>query len=162
MAIGVFIGKEINTKKITDFDNPVEEKSVLEYIAIQPLTIIYSDEECGEWGGNIETIKIEREDFGKPLNAFYTYKEMDCSAPYDKSQLNIKKTRKVELTEVGEKLALEAILELVEIKLSRENIPSHSGIWNSVIIGDSTLIIDDFPSEFIESFGKLRNEILKN
>lgn len=162
LSIGIFIGKEINAKSNTDSDSSFEKKSVLEYIEFQPLIIKYSDTKCGEWGGNVEKIKIERKDYGKPLNALYTYEKIDCSDPYnEKSQPNITKRKKVILNKVDEKLVLESILELVEIKLGRENIPSHSGIWNSVIIGDSTLIIEDFPSEFIENFGRLRNEILK-
>ncbi|MCB9043118.1 MAG: hypothetical protein R2798_03860 [Chitinophagales bacterium] len=162
LIIGIFIGKGTNPNLKTGFENSVKRKNTLKYIESQPLIITYSDAECGEWGGNIEIIKVEKDGFKESLNAVYTYEKIDCSAPYsERSKLNITKSKKVKLSEEGENLVLAIILELIEIKLDRENIPSHSGVLNSVIIGDSTLIINDFPSEFIRSFGKLRNEILK-
>ena len=73
---------------------------------------------------------------------------------------NITKIKKRQLNQSEEELVVEIIVELVKTKLSRENVPAHSGIWNSVIVGDSSLIIEDFPSNYIVNFGKLRDAII--
>jgi hypothetical protein len=164
LIIGFLIGINFERNQIKKYSEIDKEESLspLEYILFQPLTIVYSDEECGEWGGNTEAIKISREDFKSQLIALYTYEKIDCSDPYnERKEPTIIIRKQISLNNSQESLVVEVIKELLTTKLRRENIPTHSGIWNSVTIGDSSLIINDFPSEKLVNFVRLKDEIIK-
>ena len=131
LIIGLMIGRNMDKNLKDQTSNSERDYSVLKYIEFQPIWISYSDDECGEWGGNMEIIKIERENYKEPLNALYTYQKIDCNDPYnERSKPNITKRKKRELNQIEEELVVEIIVELAKTKLSRENVPAHSGIWN--------------------------------
>lgn len=158
LIIGYFMGIAFH-KILIDKDvqiNQIKGNS-LNYLLNQSLIFEYIDDECGEWGGNTETIEISRINYG-PLIANYTYNKIDCEDPF-KEKISTKQITRT-LNNEGESLMINLINELIERKLNSEFIPAHSGIWNSISISDSTLIIIDYPSENLANFDSLKNVIL--
>ena len=115
------------------------------------LTIINNN--CGEWGGDKESVIIYRSDFDGPLFANYTQIIKDCKTGKQAQDKSSKSG--IKLTEENQQLIVECINELCENKLSRENKPSHSGLFCQVLLTDSSVIVSDFPSVNWKRFKQL-------
>lgn len=136
-----------------------EKKTVLLHINhVNKLELLTVDDKCGEWGGNEKQIIFYRDNFNSPLLADYTEKTKTCG---DGSEPNVTKSvKRIKVSEKESKLIIKTINELSESKLSREDVPSHSGIFNRIMLSDSSIVIQDFPSVELKKFNELTKEIL--
>lgn len=124
---------------------------------VNKLELISVDDKCGEWGGNEKEITIYRDDFKGPLLADYSERTKNCN---NGSEPKVTKSiRRIKITEEESKLILESINELCESKMAKEDYPSHSGIFNRIMLSDSSMIITDFPSIELKKFGELVGKI---
>ncbi len=83
----------------------------------------------------------------------------DIIGHYSREDVDIFKT--IQATDEERKLIEQAITELLKRKLSNNDSFGHSGIQNSVVFSDSTLIIKDYPSIRWSSFEKLVHQVTK-
>lgn len=120
---------------------------------VNQLEILSIDDKCGEWGGNKKIITLYREDLKGQLLADYIEKTKNCEN--EKEPEITKSIKKIKITQEESKLILKSINELIENKLNREVYISHSGIYNQIMLRDSTLIISDFPSVELKSINDL-------
>ncbi|WP_318640567.1 hypothetical protein [Flavobacterium ardleyense] len=131
---------------------------LLQYINhVNTLEILTVDDQCGEWGGNEKSIIIYRDSFKGELLADYVEKTKNCKSE-KKSEIT-KSKKRIKLTETETELILESVNELCEKKLNREDFPSHSGIFNRIMLKDSSMIVSDFPSVKLKSLSKLITEL---
>ena len=121
-----------------------------------------TDTKCGEWGGDITTIRVYKKDCKGEFYIDYTKTIMNCEdiiGHYSHEDVDIFKT--IQATDEERKLIEQAITELLKRKLSNNDFFGHSGIQNSVVFSDSTLIIKDYPSIRWSSFEKLVHQVTK-
>lgn len=137
----------------------------------QELKLIQTDDRYGEFGGNTFIFLLYRESDSDAL--FADYKELEGSKEpppppnpdsiikpwYNYKPIVEKKSLKLSTAE--KKLVENSILELTVSKLANKDELSHSGISNSVINRDSSLVIIDYPSIEWSNFRKLRQSILE-
>jgi len=155
--------KELNSK--TD----AEQKTTLEYInRWNQIELAHTDAKYGEWGGDSDVITIYSD--GKTLYANYSRYLGSTSPPmppkeneevkkwFEYKELDYK-IDSIELDNRGIHLVENAILELVKQKIDNQTFISHSGIRNSVIARDSSLIIEDYPSGKWTTFQKLKDKL---
>ncbi len=149
----LFFGCETKNKKVDATFNQVNKSNPFEnnlFGAIdtyQEINLYQTNNKCGEWGGDIETIRVYKTQYEQRLLVDYTEKTIDCKDPYsEKSEPIIRSRNGIEITQMEKKLIQDCITELINYKLSTKQIISHSGIGNMVITKDSTLIIKDWPS----------------
>lgn len=123
----------------------------------------HSDDKCGEWGGDSETIFVYQKDCKGEFYIKYKKRIMDCKEDpiihYQRKDFDKEKT--VLLTKEDRILIELCIKELTEMKLSNPNVIAHSGIENRVTFSDSTLVIKDYPSKKWLAFNRLKEHILK-
>ena len=116
---------------------------------VNKLEILTVDDKCGEWGGNEKMLTIYRDDFKGQLLADYIEKTKNCDNRND-SQIT-ESIKRIKLTQDQSELIIQSINELCEKKLNREDYPSHSGIYNRIMLRDSSIMISDFPSVELKS-----------
>ncbi len=116
-----------NSEKVADFENIVGAGYL-------KLTADY--DECGEWGGHHEEIKIIRKE--KKLFAEITKDSVDCK--HWESRKVVEKKR-IELNEIHRKAISDYLHELLNKSLE-EQIPYHAGQWYSAGTIDSTLVLN--------------------
>lgn len=126
---------------------------------VKKLEFLTIDDKCGEWGGNEKQIVFYRDSFKSPLLADYIEKSKNCGNGNE--QKVTKSIKRIKVSEEESKLVVEIINELCENKLSKEDFPEHSGIFNRIMLSDSSMIIQDFPSVELKKFNKLTKEIQK-
>ena len=126
---------------------------------VNKLEILTVDDKCGEWGGNEKILTIYRDDLEGQLLADYIEKNKVCGNGND-PQIT-KSIKRIKLTQEQNELILKSINELCEKKLNREDYPSHSGIFNRIMLSDSSIIISDFPSIELESMNNLITKLPK-
>ncbi len=126
---------------------------------VNTLKLIYQNDKCGEWGGDIETLTIYRDNYEGPLLADYLKQIKDCQFPVGKF-IEAKKMNRIQVSVEGQQLIIESINQLTANKLSRENIIAHSGLFSQVVFSDSSLILNDFPSAKWTKFEELTEELL--
>lgn len=121
-----------------------DKKDLLQHINhINRLELKTIDDRCGEWGGDEIQLIVYRDDLKGSLLADYFEK----TACYDGSKSKIiKSIKRIKISNDEQKLIIETIKELSEIKLNRPDIPSHSGRFNRIMLSDSSIIVSDFPS----------------
>ena len=126
---------------------------------VNKLKLVYKNDKCGEWGGDRESIIIYRKDFKGNIYADYLKEFRNCESPYSEE---IKKEEKsqIKIIEEDKELIIEAINQLSTGILARENYPSHSGNYSLVLLSDSSIVIEDFPSIRWTKFEKLRERLL--
>ena len=110
----------------------------------QDITLRQRGDECGEWGGNSTEIRIYKNIQTQLILADYKKTIIDCKAPYKDS--DIKEINAIALDKAELKLIEESIAQLTDHKLSTKQEIAHSGISNSVVSRDSSLIIEHWPS----------------
>lgn len=121
------------------------------------LEILSRNDKCGEWGGDEKQLIIYRDDFKSPLLADYSEKTGNCD---NISQSKITKSiKRIIIADEDDELIIKTINELIENKINRESVPSHSGISNRIFLSDSSMIIRDFPSVELKNFKKLIDKI---
>ena len=141
----------------TSCKNNSKENSLANIDNVNKLTMTYMNEKCGEWGGDQEIITVYRDRPGGDLYLDYSFVIRNCKNPYTDNKIVKKKTIKVD-KEI-QKSIIEAINELTFNKLDRKNTPCNAGLKCTMIMNDSSIIINDFPAERWTSFEKL-SEIL--
>ncbi|PNW27013.1 hypothetical protein [Formosa algae] len=159
---------KLEATEIIKSDKAKSEKEI-EYIdRWNQIELAQTDDEFGEWGGNSDIIVIFSDgeklyaNYSRYLGSYkppkppkeneipkkwYEYKELESRI--DSVELN---SEQIELIE-------NAILELTELKINSKSYPAHSGIVNTVISRDSSLIIEDYPSKEWKSFQNLKKSI---
>ena len=139
----------------------IQSKSnLLLYInRVNQLEILTVDDKCGEWGGNEKILTIYRDNLKGQLLADYIEKTKNCKNGKDPEITD--SIKRIKLTNEESELILESINELCEKKLSKEDIPIHSGIYNRIMLRDSTLMISDFPSVELKSISDLITKLKK-
>ncbi|MFB9054629.1 hypothetical protein ACFFVB_16190 [Formosa undariae] len=148
-----------------------ENQIELEYIdRWNQIELAQTDDKYGEWGGDSDIILIYSD--GEKVFANYSRYLGSYEPPippkenekqkkwyeYKKLERNIDS---IELSFDQILLIENAILELTKTKIKSETNISHSGIVNSVISKDSSLIIKDYPSNKWKSFQRLKNSIME-
>lgn len=160
---------KLDSTKIIQTDKAKSEKNI-EYIdSWNQIELAHTDDELGEWGGNSDIILIYSD--GKKIYANYSryLGSYDSPNPPNESEktkkwYEYKKLEKtidsVELNSKQIELIQSAIIELTKLKINSKSSFSHSGIINSVISSDSSLIIEDYPSKKWAEFQKLKKSIM--
>ncbi len=134
----------------------------LNYIeSYSTLRLVTVDERCGEWGGDEEVITVYRDLRQEIFYADYVKKVINCDEPYaDSSKNNMRYRKRIVMDLDAQNIAKQCVDQLVEFKLNNRLIPSHSGIYNSVFVSDSSFIIKDYPSRNWSLFFKLRDKLI--
>ncbi|PVW13548.1 hypothetical protein [Marixanthomonas spongiae] len=177
LTIGILLAScsdkkaEIKAENSVDFDvtknvNEAELKYVDRWNQIE---LSHTDDKYGEWGGDTDIILVYSDGknyyakYAKYLGSYeppeppkeneeikkwYEYKKLERGI--DSIELN---SEQIELIETS-------ILELTKLKINSKSSFSHSGIVNRVISRDSSLIIEDYPSNKWSEFQKLKNSIM--
>lgn len=123
------------------------------------------NDKCGEWGGDIETIKVFHK--SQKLFGYYTREIYNCDSLSWVGYENpiISRTKDIEFTQKQTNLLKKAILDLTENKLKNVLPLEHYGINNTVeIMGkDESLkiFLYDYPSFKWNKFHKLKDNLLK-
>lgn len=139
-------------------ENVMFNKNILLNINhVNKLEILSRDDKCGEWGGDEKQLIIYRDDFKSPLLADYSEKTGNCDNIHE-SKIT-KSIKRIKIADEESNLISKIIYELAENKINREPIPSHSGIFNHIILSDSSFIINDFPSVELKNFKNLIDKI---
>ena len=136
------------------------------------LELTQKDDKCGEWGGDIATIKIYKKPKSFRTFGYYTKKSFNCDSLemypiYRNLPSTIYKSKEIEFTHQQMELLKEAILDLADYKINNSNAFGHSGIINTILIKEKdknfsgSFHISDYPSFHWNNFHKLKNEILK-
>ena len=134
-----------------------KQNALLHINNVNKLEFISVNDKCGEWGGDEKQLLIYRDDFKGPLLADYSEKTKVCS---NGSEPKVTKSiKRIKITEEESKLIVESINELCESKMARKDYPSHSGLFNRIMLSDSSMMITDFPSVELKNFGKLVGKI---
>ncbi len=176
--IGVLFANCTNKKDnpTTEYPKDLEKiqsdsKTELQYIdRWNQIELSQTDDKYGEWGGDSDIILIYSD--GEKVFANYSRYLGSYEPPmppeenekpkkwYEYKKLEVK-IDSIELSDDQIGLIENAIIELIKTKIHSETYPSHSGIVNSVISRDSSLIIEDYPSNKWKSFQQLKNNITK-
>ena len=136
-----------NTNKVAEFENIVG-------VGYLKLTADY--DECGEWGGHHEEIKIVRAE--KKLFAKITKDSVDCK---NLTSRKIIEKKRVALNENHKKAISDYLHELLNKSLE-EQIPYHAGQWYSAETIDSTLVLNYHEAKNNwKGFMKLKVELSK-
>jgi hypothetical protein len=142
---------------ISSCETENKQNTLLHINRVNKLELLTVDEKCGEWGGDEKQLTIYRDDFKGPLLADYLERTKNCD---NGSEPKVTKSiKRIEITEEESKLIVESINELCESKLAKEDYPSNSGIFNRIMLSDSSMIITDFPSVELKKFAKLVGKI---
>ena len=142
---------------------------------VQEILLIQTDDRLGEWGGNTFIIKIYKE--GGTDSVLADYKELEGTmepppppSPIPSSDIIdnwfgyksiLTEINKIRLNENDKKIIEAAIIELAESRIKNDIPFSHSGISNTVIFKDSSLIVEDYPSIKWSNFLKLKKSLLE-
>ena len=134
-----------------------KQNTLLHINHVNKLELLSVNDKCGEWGGDEKQLLIYRDDFKGQLLADYSEKTKTCG---NGSESKITKSiKRIKITEEETNLIIESINELCKNKMAREDYPSHSGIFNRIMLSDSSMIITDFPSVELKKFGELVGKI---
>ena len=156
IAFLIFSCKNPNLK--SDSENLSEQDSANfeNIVGVGYLKLTADYDECGEWGGHHEEIKIMREN--KILLAEFTKDSIDCENPQSRK---VVEKKKIVLTETHKKAITIYLHQLLDKSL-QEQIPYHAGQWYSAETIDSTLIINYHEGgNNWKGFIKLREELSK-
>jgi hypothetical protein len=150
-------GKEVKKKNKGFNDN-------FYWIFSDTLELSQQNEKCGEWGGDIEKIKVYLK--LEKLYACYLKETYDCESleNYDKPVPTVYKSREIELTKKQIELLKEVIANLNDYQLNNLSFFGNSGVVNTVrVVGENEsfkkLFIQDYPSFNWNMFHKFKNGI---
>ena len=151
------IRNEEKNLAINSVSNNYQETEILKMIdSYQEIYLIQRDAKCGEWGGDKEQIRVYRNHPNEKILLDYKKLIIDCDDPYNqKENARIIEKDKIESNREILVLVEKSIQNLINQKLSNDQVIAHSGIANYVISKDSTLIIKDYPSYQWPVFKKL-------
>lgn len=143
------------------------------------LELFHKNEKCGEWGGDIEKIKIFRKirktsEYSRKeeIIGYYIKETYGCDVLSSVEALHgnaiptIYQSKEIEFNSEQIALLKETILDLAEHQLNNNSFFGNSGIVNKVQVkgnnkNSKNLFISDYPSFNWNNFHKLKNEILK-
>ncbi len=150
--IGIFV-------LISSCETENKQETLLYINHVNKLEFLSVDDKCGEWGGNEKQLILYRDNFNGPLLADYSERTKNCDNVSE--AIITKSIRRIKISEAENKLIIQSINELSKNKMTSEDFPSHSGIYNRIMLSDSSLIITDFPSVELKKFGELVGKIKK-
>ncbi|OQD41886.1 hypothetical protein BUL40_13615 [Croceivirga radicis] len=166
----ILSGCKESSKNELDSNREIKEKISLEYVdEWNQIELTQTDDKYGEWGGDSDIITIYSD--GKTLYANYSRFLGSLAPPpppaeneeskkwFEYKELDFK-IDSIKLDKEKIKLVENAIVGLIKQKIQNQSYISHSGIYNSVITRDSSLIIDDFPSGKWITFQELKESII--
>lgn len=145
---------------ISSFNVDQDENFLVFINHVNTLTLTFQNDKCGEWGGDREIITIYRKSYNGQLLADYSKEIKDCEKSGGE-RLKKETIFGIKLSTENQKLILESIHELAARKLSREVMPSHSGLYCEALLKDSSIVIRDFPAARWTTFEKLSQELKK-
>ncbi len=121
------------------------------------LTLFARYDECGEWGGHIETFKIYNK---SNTDLWFDYRRdtVDCSGDIHGSRKWINNFSD-KLTNDNQKKIIEYIHDMLDESF-KEKFIMHSGQYFSISNSDSTIIIANYVPRH-EGFLKLRRQLVK-
>jgi hypothetical protein len=129
------------------------------------LEITHTDDKYGEWGGDTDVVHIYYNGENMLVDYSSYLGSMESPSPpkpnekpqkwYEYKKLDFK-VDSLKLNPDEIQLVQTSILDLVKYKIENPERISHSGIYNSVVSKDSSLIIKNYPSFEWESFQKLK------
>ncbi len=177
MIIGILFANCADKKDKLDATGTIKSEKTkteseikLEYIdRWNKIELAQTDDEFGEWGGNSDIIVVYSD--GEKIYANYLRYLGSYEPPkppkeneepkkwYEYKELE-KTIDSVELNREQIELIENAIMELTKLKINSKSSFSHSGIVNRVISKDSSLIIEDYPSNKWTEFQKLKKSII--
>ena len=133
------------------------------------LELFQQNEKCGEWGGDIERIRIFWK--SRKLIGYYTKETFDCDSLereyiYGKAIPSIYKSKEIEITPQQIELLKETILSLTEHQLNNLDFFGNSGIVNAIQVKGKDgsfkkILVQDYPSFYWNKFHKLKNDMVK-
>lgn len=138
---------------ITSAKSDYKSNELLYINRANKLKLLSVDDKCGEWGGDKKTITIYRDDFKGQLLADYVEEIKDCNSD-NKDKIG-KAKKRIVLNQQEKDLIVNCLRELVSNKLNRDDIPSHSGLFNQALLSDSSINIQDFSEKKWETFNVL-------
>ena len=187
--IALSIYKTISDSKQGDFWGVESEKRILDltkeevkkkntgfvssedfyWIFGDTLELFHQNEKCGEWGGDIERVRVFWK--SRKLVGYYIKETFDCESLereyiYGSAAPTIYKSKEIEITPQQTELLKETILSLTEYQLNNLNFFGNSGIVNTVQVkgkdgSSKKIFVQDYPSFYWNKFHKLKNEIAK-
>jgi len=133
------------------------------------LELFQQNEKCGEWGGDIEKIRIFWE--LRKLIGYYTKETFDCDSLergyiYGRAIPSIYKSKEIEITPQQIELLKETIISLTEYQLNNLDFFGNSGIVNAIQVKGKDgsfkkFFVQDYPSFYWNKFHKLKNDMVK-
>jgi hypothetical protein len=149
-----------------------DNEAELEYVDIwNQIELAHTDDKYGEWGGDTDIILVYSDgkkyyaNYSKYLGSYETPKppkppneNEKVKKWYEYKKLE-QKIDSIELNSESIQLIKDAIIYLTEEKITNSSFPSNAGISNSVISRDSSLIIDNYPSDEWKPFQQLKSKL---
>ena len=152
----------------------VNEGNILNYYIINShneLLLTHTNDKYGEWDGDTFRIRLYRNTETKELQLDYTEYQGEAAPPptpepnqelpkdwfWDQTILFQKKNIKVTAEHL--ELISKSISELASLRIEHYDIPAMSGIHNKVMLSDSSLIIENYPSKKWNNFHTLKRAI---
>ncbi len=134
------------------------------------LELSQENEKCGEWGGDVERIRIfwkNRKLIGYYVRESYNCDSLEREYIYGKVSPTKVKSKEIELTTLQVELLKMTIVNLTNYQLNNLEFYGNSGIVNIVQIQGKDgsfkkIHIQDYPSFNWNLFHKMKSEILKN
>lgn len=135
------------------------------------LYLIQTDDKFGEWGGDTYLFRIYRsKQTNKLLIDYIEYKgkagpptppDQDSELKFNWHSGQPKLFEKYGITTNAEYLSLisNAVSELIKSRVNNNEVITMSGVVNRVMYSDSTLIIEDYPSNNWNEFHILKNKV---
>lgn len=130
------------------------------------LELSQQNEKCGEWGGDIERIRLFWK--SRKLVGYYIKESFDCESleKMNRTTPVINESKEIEFTTQQIELLKETILSLTEYQLNNLYFYGNSGVVNTVQIKGKDgsfkkIFIQDYPSFYWNLFHNLKNEIYK-
>jgi len=155
------LSKEEVIKRNTQYVSPAED---FYWLVGDTLELVQHNDKCGEWGGDIEIIRIFWK--SRKLFGYYIKETYNCDTLVWVGYVNptIYKSKEIEFSNQLKELLKDTIVSIAEYKLNNGLFFGHSGIVNSVRFkGENKgyeLFIRDYSYFSWNTFHKLKNEIL--
>ena len=163
-----FYVQEINLIKYKLFDDFSYLHADFHWLWGDTLELSQNNEKCGEWGGDIERIRVFRKsNESEKLFGYYIKETYNCDTLVWVGYVNptIFKSETKEFTNRQITLLKDAILDLTKNKLNNRLVMEHSGIANTVQIKGNDesfkIFIQDYPSFEWKKFHKLKSKMIK-
>lgn len=160
--------------EINNLSREVKESNLKNVFVPGDTLLLYQENsKCGEWGGDIYSIRLHfDQDYSKGFHegeimGQVKVERFNCDTlmrkPYSTKPALVQ-VKTVRLDEGDKELVKQSIHDLLEDKMTNPVFISHAGIVNRVQLiskSDTTLMIEDYPSNKWQRFHGLLNDLMK-